>query len=172
MRELPIEHTGQVAVFGQKIAQTVVPVIEHRCDRIGQIVHQPAQTQRDDRPVAAGLLELGPQIGNPLRVIECGHSLGQVIGADGMDPGQIAACLLQQGQRLLHRQNCPRIGRAGQGAHDKTAAKPVILCKHGQHFGRGYASAAGSCDDGGLFVMPERAVDHEIHARRAAQDIG
>ena len=170
MRQFPVEHAGQLRILRQQIAQPVIAMVEHRLHPVGHILAQPAQAQRDDRPVAARFLELFGQAFDTLGVVQFGHVSRQTGARKRVDSRQIACHVAQQPARIVHREDRPRIGRAGQCAHHEAAADPVARLQADQHLGRGYARGMRRTDNRRFAVMTKGAALHESEARRAAKD--
>ena len=87
-----------------------------------------------------------------------------------MDPRQIACHVAQQLARIVHREDRPRIGRAGQCAHHEAAADPVARLQADQHLGRGHARGMRRTDNRRFAVMAKGPAFHESEARRAAEE--
>lgn len=62
MTDFPVQNSGQTVRIGHQIANPEIAVEKNRFDRFGYVIIEPAQCEREHRPVSAIYIEPGFQI--------------------------------------------------------------------------------------------------------------
>ena len=145
-------------------------MVQHRGDGFGDVVAQPAQAKRDDRPVRTRVLELLRQSVDRFAIVHLGDIARQVGARQRMDLCKIARDLAQQFVWPVHFENGARIGGTGQRAHDEAAADAIVRFQFDHYLGSGHPGSMRGADDRRLAVVAEGAPFHEREARRAPEN--